>query len=51
MKDALIAQAERLVQKIQTSPSFDENEQAYLVMLVLSATADAIELTKAGASA
>jgi hypothetical protein len=51
MKEALIAQAARIIEKIRTSPNLDEAEVEYLTKLVLYATEDAVELTESGASA
>lgn len=51
MKEKLIDQAAHFVGKIRTSPSFNEVEREYLVMLVLEATKSAIELVESGASA
>jgi hypothetical protein len=51
MKEKLIDQAAHFVGKIRTSPSFTTDEQNYLVMLVLEATKDAIELVESGATA
>jgi len=51
MKEALIAQAAGIIEKIRTSPNFNEAEVEYLTKLVLYATDDAIELTESGATA
>jgi hypothetical protein len=55
MKEELInelqGQAVGLIEKIQKSPLFDNDEVAYLAKLVLYATEKAIEVANAGAAA